>query len=103
MSKISLIAKLSIKEGANADFEAALGALTDAAGEEEGLEIYAAHQDSSSETTYWFYELYSSEDALGVHGKGDGMKAAMGALGPFMAGAPEIMKMTPVSAKGLTF
>jgi len=103
MSKISLLAKLTINEGANADFEAALVALTEAAAEEAGLEIYAAHKDTSSDTTYWFYELYTDDAALGVHGKGDGMKAAMNALGSFLAGAPEITMLSPVVAKGLSF
>jgi len=100
MSKISLIAKLTCAEGANDDFEAALAAMIDASAEEAGLEIYSVHRQGDT-NDYWFFELYTDHAAHEVHGKGDAMKAAMGAVGPFLAGRPEIMLLTPVAAKGL--
>jgi len=99
MSKISLIAKLPCAEGQNEGFEAALADLIAASNEEAGLEIYSAHR--GEDNTYWFFELYADQEALDVHGKGDTMKQAMRAMGAFMAGAPEVHKMTPVVAKGL--
>ncbi len=101
MSKLSLIAKLTINEGANAEFEAALADLIAASATEDGLEVYAANADTGDAQTYWFYEIYTDDQALAVHGKGDEMKAAMGALGPFMAARPEIMMCRPVVAKGV--
>lgn len=101
MSKVSLIAKLVIKDGTAAEYEAAAASLMAAAEEEAGLEIYSLHRDNGSENTYWFFELYTDQAALDVHGKGEGMKAAMGSLGPFLAAAPEIMHLAPVVAKGL--
>ena len=101
MSKISLIAKLTCADGKAEEFEAALASLIEAAEEEAGLEVYAANADTGAENVYWFYEIYTDGDALGVHGKGDGMKAAMGALGGLMAGRPEIMMCRPVVAKGV--
>ena len=41
------------------------------------------------------------EAAKEVHGKGDRMKAAMGAFGGLLGARPEIVFMTPVAAKGL--
>ncbi|MFK8022926.1 MAG: putative quinol monooxygenase [Ilumatobacter sp.] len=99
MSKISLIAKLPCQEGKNDEMEAALATLVEAANDEAGLEIYSAHK--ADENTYWFFELYTDAAALEVHGKGDAMKAAMGAVGGCLAGAPEITRMTPVVAKGM--
>ncbi len=99
MSKISLIAKLPCAEGQNEAFEAALGDLIAASNDEAGLEIYSAHKGDDNH--YWFFELYADEEALKVHGKSDAMKAAMRAMGAFMAGAPEVHKMTPVVAKGI--
>lgn len=99
MSKISLIAKLPCAEGQNEGFEAALTDMIEASNEEAGLEIYSAHR--GSDNNYWFFELYSDQAAVDVHGKGDGMKKAMRAIGAFMAGAPEVHRMTPVVAKGI--
>ena len=100
MAKISLIAKLPCAEGKNAEFEAALGDMIEAANEEAGLEIYSAHRINDT-NDYVFFELYTDGEALAVHGKGDAMKQAMGAIGAFMAGKPDVSIMTPVVAKGL--
>ena len=100
MAKISLIAKLPCAEGKNDEFEAALAAMIDASNEEAGLEIYSAHKANDS-NDYYFFELYTDSDALKVHGKGDGMKSAMAAIGEFMAGRPDVTMMTPVVAKGM--
>lgn len=100
MAKISLIAKLPCAEGKNDEFEAALAAMIEASNEEAGLEIYSAHKAKEG-NDYYFFELYTDGEALAVHGKGDGMKSAMAAIGPFMGGKPEITMMTPVVAKGM--
>ena len=95
MSKISLIAKLTAAEGKSAELEAVLGEVVTAAEEEAGLEIYSAHKDSANEG------MYTDGKALGVHGKGDGMKAAMGKFAGLLGGRPEITMMSPVVAKGM--
>ena len=100
MSKISLIAKLPCQDGKNDEMEAALAELIEAANEEAGLEVYSAHK-ADDDNAYWFFEVYSDADALAVHGTGDAMKAAMGAVGGCLAGKPEITRCTPVVAKGL--
>lgn len=99
MSKISLIAKLTCNEGADEDFEKALAGLIEASNEEAGLEIYSAHK--GDDNIYWFFELYSDSDALTVHGRGEAMRPAMKALGAYLSGAPEIMMLKPVVAKGM--
>lgn len=101
MSKISLIAKLTAADGKADELRAALANMIVAAEEEAGLEIYSAHVDSSDANVFYFFELYADQAALDVHGKGDGMKAAMGALGGLLGGRPEVTMMSPVVAKGL--
>lgn len=101
MSKISLIAKLTAAEGKSAEFEDALKGVVDAAAEEDGLEVYSAHAVKDEPGVYYFFELYRDDEAMSVHGKGDGMKKAMAAFGGSLAGRPEITRMTPVAAKGL--
>ena len=102
MSKISLIAKLTAADGAAADLETALASLIEVANEEAGLEIYSVHSVNDEPGTYWFFEMYTDDAAMSAHGKGDGMKTAMGEVGKHLAGRPEVTMMTPVAAKGLT-
>ncbi|MFN3257647.1 MAG: putative quinol monooxygenase [Ilumatobacter sp.] len=101
MSKITLIAKLTAAEGKGAELEAALAELCAAADAEDGLEVYSAHRANDEEGVYYFFEMYQDGEALAVHGKGDEMKEAMGKLGGFLGGRPEITLMTPIAAKGL--
>ena len=60
-------------------------------------------QESANSTTSAFgrSESEAGDDALAGHGKGAGMKAAMGAVGGLLAGRPEVIMMSPVAAKGL--
>lgn len=101
MSKLSIIAKLTCDPDNAEAFESALAGAVTAAEEETGLEIYSVHKDGNEPGTYWFFELYTDEAALGVHGKGDGMGAAMGAVGKLLNGAPDVKILTPTVAKGL--
>jgi quinol monooxygenase YgiN len=101
MSKHVLLARLQATLGKIDEFEAALRDLIDAADEEPATEIYAVH--AAGDGVYWFYEVYADEAARAVHGKGDRMRTAMAALGPFLAGRPEITSLTPIAGKGISF
>ncbi|MEO6652701.1 MAG: putative quinol monooxygenase [Ilumatobacteraceae bacterium] len=101
MSKISVIAKLTAAAGSTDDLGTALADLIEAANDEHGLEIYSVHRANDEADTFYFFELYRDGDAIDEHGKGDAMKAAMAAVGTLLAGRPEVIRMTPVAAKGL--
>ena len=101
MSKRSIIAKLTCDPDNAAALEDALQGGIVAAEEETGLEIYSVHKDPNDAGVYWFFELYTDEAALAVHGKGDGMKAAMRAVGGHLSAPPEVSILEPLAAKGL--
>lgn len=101
MSKLSIVATLKAAEGKEDELLAALKDMIVAAEEEPGLEIYSVHGDPNDASTFTFFELYTDEAALAVHGKGDRMKGAMGALGGLLAGRPEVTMLNPIVAKGL--
>ncbi len=101
MSKISLIAKLTAAEGKADELKAAMQNMISAADEEAGLEIYSVHADTSDSNVFYFFELYADQAALDVHGKGDGMREAMGALKGLLGGRPEVSMLSPIAAKGL--
>ena len=102
MSKTAVLAKLPIKPDAKATFMEACGAMIDAVEAEDGTEIYILNWgQKDDENTAYIYELYTDGDALAVHSGSDAMKALMGALGDVMAGAPELIMLTPAAGKGL--
>jgi quinol monooxygenase YgiN len=101
MSKITLIAKLTAVEGKEAELEQALAGVVAAGDEEDGLEVYSAHRADDEPGVYWFFEVYADDEAMAVHGKGEQMRAANRAFAGLLAGRPEIIKMTPIAAKGL--
>ncbi len=102
MSKTAVLAKLPIKPDAKATFMEAFGAMIDAVEAEDGTEIYILNWgQKDDENTAYIYELYTDGDALAVHSGSDAMKALMGALGDVMAGAPELIMLTPAAGKGL--
>ncbi len=96
---IVLIASLEPAPGKGAELDSAVRRLVDAAAEEPGLAVYAAHSDESG--GIWFYEVYDDDAALAGHGKGPGMAAALAELGPLLAARPDIRKLSPIAAKGL--
>lgn len=101
MTKISVVATLTAAEGKEQELSDALVALVAAGDEEPGLEVYSVHTDPKRPGVFVFFELYADDEAMKVHGKGEQMAAAMGALGGLLAGRPEITRMAPLAAKGL--
>ena len=88
---IGIVAKLTIQEGKNAEFESIFGELQAAVNEKEpGNNFYALHKSRDSETTYIVLEQYVDQAALDAHGSSDHMKAIGGKLGSVMGGRPEV-------------
>jgi quinol monooxygenase YgiN len=99
--KISIIAKLTAAEGKSEALEQAICDVVAAASEEPGLEVYSAHASDDEPGIYYFFEIYSDADAKAEHGKGDGMRSAMGAFAGLLAARPEVVTMRPIVDKGL--
>lgn len=98
MSKMTMVGKLSCKDGENDAMEAVLIQMTEASKEEPGVEIYTYSRGEGNE--FWFFALMSSAESLQAHGQSDAMKAAMEAFGPLMAAPPEMSMTTPFAANG---
>lgn len=101
MAKITLIATLTAADGKEQQLRDAIVDLIAAAEEEPGCEIYSAHASRDEPGIFRFFELYTDSNALKAHGKGERMALAMAGLGGLMAGPPEVLRLTPVAAKGL--
>jgi len=88
---IGVIAVLRTKEGAGAGFEEVFAKLAAAvrAGEPGNL-TYQLTRSRTEPGVYKVLEVYRDEDAIAAHRASAHFKELGAALGPFMAGRPEI-------------
>jgi quinol monooxygenase YgiN len=101
MSQVAVVAKLTAQEGKRDELAQALQAALDTAQGEDGTTYYILHNDNGNDTTLWMYELYTDKDALKTHMGSAEFKALGPALAGLVAGAPELIFLTPVGGKGL--
>ena len=88
---IGVVAVLKVQVDKAADFEKVfLDLAAKVKANEPGCIAYQLTRSRAEPGTYKVLELYASEDALKAHGGSDYFKAAGAAMGPFMAGRPEI-------------
>ncbi|MEL6245088.1 MAG: putative quinol monooxygenase [Pseudomonadota bacterium] len=88
---IGVVAKLSIQDGKQAEFETvAKDLMAKVKANEPGCTTYQLYKAKGSDTDYIFMEQYASADALKAHGQTDYFKAAQPGLGACLAGAPSI-------------
>jgi quinol monooxygenase YgiN len=100
--KIAMIAKLTLQPGKRDEAVNALKLVTDAVPDEAGTEVYTLLLDPKDDDTIWFFELYTDKDGLDAHGKSEAMAAAIGGFGHLLAGAPELTRLSPQTAKGFS-
>jgi len=102
MSQVAVWARIPVQPGKREEAIAAMQLAYDHVVENEtGTIYYIVHEDAKDPDAIYFYELYSDQAAFEAHGKSDAMKAIGPALGPLMAGRPELKFYTPVKGKGL--
>ncbi|HUO93282.1 MAG TPA: antibiotic biosynthesis monooxygenase family protein [Rhizomicrobium sp.] len=88
---IGIIATLKVQDGKEKDFEATFRDLAKAvrAGE-RGNKLYQLCKSRKEPNTYVVMEIYESEDALKAHTSSGHYKSLSPALGPTLAGRPDI-------------
>ncbi len=99
MSKVSVFAKFTCREGKSEEMDAALRAIVAASESVEGVESYSYHRGEKG--TYWFFALMSSMEAAQGHAANEAMQAAMPALMELLAAPPDMAMTTPIAANGL--
>jgi quinol monooxygenase YgiN len=100
MADIGVIAKITAQDGRRADLAAALQGALDAAEHEPGTLMYLLLEDRTDANVLWMYEMYQDQAALEAHMGSDAFKALGPAIGPFLAGRPELTFCTPLGGKG---
>ena len=98
---VAVLARVPAKPGKRDELVAAFQAAIDNANTEDGTRLYILHTNDADPDAVLFYELYTNEAALVVHGTSDAFKALGASLRELAAGRPEITRLTPVMGKGL--
>lgn len=93
----SIVAKIRVKEGEQAGFEAAAGKLVAAVNANEaGCTLYTLNKGDDP-LTYVFMERYENQAAVEAHRASDHFKQYGREMGAFMDGAPEVMRMDQIA------
>jgi len=97
---ITLIAKLKVKPGSEAEFEAAgKEMIATVKTSEPGTLTYILHKSVKDPTEFIYYEVYQDQAAFESHGKTDHMRAFGGKIGALLAGRPELTMLTEIAHK----
>lgn len=101
MPKTSLFLKLTAQTGRRDDVLAALVRAMPGAEAEEGTEVYSFHLDKGDPDVVWVFELYTDDEALGVHGGSEAVATLFAEVGDLLAEPPVMAMAEPHAAKGL--
>ena len=97
---VTVIAKLKVKPGSEATFEAAgKEMIATVRASEPGTLVYVLHKNVKDPTEFTYYEVYQDQAAFDSHGKTEHMKAFGGKIGALLAGRPEIAVLQEVAKK----
>jgi quinol monooxygenase YgiN len=98
---ITVIAKLKVKPGNEAQFEAAARKMIEAMRPAEpGALQYVLHRGQKEHANeFVYYEVYQDQAAFDLHGKTDHMKAFGGAIGALLDGRPQVDILQEVTRK----
>lgn len=93
---LGVIAKLTIKPGTNADFEAAMKTLqAKVRSDEPGNKLYVLHK-TADPNVYVMLERYDDQAALDAHRAATHFKELGRKLGDYLAGRPDVQVMHEV-------
>jgi quinol monooxygenase YgiN len=97
---VTIFAKLKVKAGSEAVFEAAAKEMIAAVrANEPGTTAYVLHKSNQDPTSYWFYETYVDQASVDLHGKTAHMKAFGGKIGAALDGRPEVTLATELDRR----
>lgn len=85
---IALLAKMSVVQGKEAEFETVMGELIDQVrANEPGNKLYTLVKNDSG---YTVMEIYENQEALASHGQSEHFRAAGPKFAGLLAGRPEL-------------
>jgi quinol monooxygenase YgiN len=100
MPQVSMLARVTAKEGKGDELVTAFEPLIDQVRNEPGTLLYVMNRAKDDPDKFWFAELYADEDALTAHGASEAMAKAGPVMMPLIAES-ELIVGGPVLAKDL--
>lgn len=90
---IGVVAQITVKEGAQADFEAVARRLVEAVkANEPGCKFYDLFKVRDGDTEYMFMELFNDQAAVDAHRASEHYRTIGREMGPFLDGAPRVTR-----------
>ncbi|GAA4408122.1 putative quinol monooxygenase [Quisquiliibacterium transsilvanicum] len=94
---LGVVAKIKVKDGQQAAFEAVASKLAKAVqANEPGCLLYTLNK-TDDPVTYVFMERYKDEDAVKAHRGSDHFRSLGKEMGAFMDGPPEILRLNELA------
>ncbi len=88
---VGILAKITVQEGKNADFEQAFLALTEQVrANEPGNNFYILHRSAAEPQVYTVMEQYVDMAAVDAHGKSDYFREANKLMASLVAAPPQV-------------
>jgi autoinducer 2-degrading protein len=78
MSKVSIVATITAKDGRGDEIIAAFDGAKDAIAAEPGTEVYVLHRNQNDPNVFYVTELYTDQAAVDAHMSGAAMQAMAG-------------------------
>ncbi len=100
MSKVNTFAKVTVRAGTGDEFAALFPTLVEQAGKEPDTLLYVLNRSAEEPDVFWFFEVYTDEDARTAHGSSEFMAGMLPKLKPFFESL-EVLRGIPVAAKGV--
>ena len=100
MPQVSLLARITAKEGKGDDLVAAFEPIMEQVRNEPGTLLYVMNRAKDDPNVFWFSELYADDDAFVAHGASEAMAKAGPVMLPLIAES-ELVVGEPVLAKDL--
>jgi quinol monooxygenase YgiN len=97
---LTVVAKLKVQAGQEADFERACRLMIEYVRvAEHDTVTYVLHRSRKDPTVFLFYERYSDRAALDVHTQSAQMAKLFSTISPLLDGAPEIEMYEEIDGK----
>lgn len=101
MPHVSIVARVTVKEGKADEYVAAFMPLLEQAQKEPGTLLYAVHRSHDDPHVFWTTEIYADDDAFAVHGSSEAHAAASPVFTELITASAAMIGET-MMAKGLS-
>ena len=97
MSRVAIVARVTVQKGRAGEYVAAFGPLLEQARKEPGTLLYALHRSKDDPHVFWTTEVYADDAAFTAHSASDVPAAASPVFAELIAGADVLVGETLIA------